>query len=169
MHDEVFAIQRLYPQIFLACHTQHARSRSTPLRISAADSSLLAHLDFERSITAGDLAAHMGIGAPAMSASLARLERLGYLERGRKASDRRRSELRLTARGADALQGTSVLDTELLTAVVASLTGDERRQAVLGLELLARASRDVQMQKRKWKPRRTSARTVRKSAGGKHA
>ncbi len=166
MDDDVFAIQRLYPQVFLACHTRHVRARSTQFRLSAADSSLLAHLDRERSITAGELAAHLGVGGPAVSASLVRLERLGYLERGRKTSDRRLSELRLTAQGADALQATSVLDKELVAAALARLTAAERSQAVLGLEVLARAARELQVRE-KPPSRSAAARAGSRKSGGR--
>jgi DNA-binding MarR family transcriptional regulator len=167
MDDDVFAIQRLYPQVFLACHTRHVRARSTAFRLSAADSSLLAHLDRELPITAGELAAHLGVGGPAVSAALVRLERLGYLERGRRTDDRRLSDLRLTAKGAEALQAASVLDTELLGSALARLTPAERRQAVLGLELLARGARELQARGAKAQPPRGASRAGARRSGGR--
>ena len=35
--DDVFEVQRLYPQIYLACHTDHVRAASTKWRISSQD------------------------------------------------------------------------------------------------------------------------------------
>ena len=46
MRDKaVLEIQRLYPQIYLACHVDHVRASSTEWRLSSRDSSILAHLD----------------------------------------------------------------------------------------------------------------------------
>lgn len=38
-------VQRFYPWIYLACHVDHIRARSTDHRLSTRDASLLAHLD----------------------------------------------------------------------------------------------------------------------------
>ena len=43
--DDVFEVQRLYPQIYIACHTDHVRAVSTKWRISSQDASILVHLD----------------------------------------------------------------------------------------------------------------------------
>src|ERR1700722_17718941 len=94
------ALQRHYPQIYLACHADHVRARSTPYRLSAKDSMLLSHLDEDEPISAGELARHCGVAASTMSATLQRLEAQGYIQRTPKARDRRNVELRLTARGA---------------------------------------------------------------------
>src|SRR6187549_1483998 len=119
MQDPVFEIQRLYPQVFLACHTQHLRRRSTTWRMSEQDSSLLSHLDARHGMRPGELAAHLGLGAPALSATVARLTRLGYIARSVSSTDRRAAELRLTPQGQAALQATSVLDTGRLAQVLA--------------------------------------------------
>jgi hypothetical protein len=39
--DEVLEVQRLYPQIYIACHTDHIRAVSTAWRISSQDASIL--------------------------------------------------------------------------------------------------------------------------------
>jgi hypothetical protein len=39
--DEVLEVQRLYPQIYIACHTDHVRAVSTTWRISSQDASIL--------------------------------------------------------------------------------------------------------------------------------
>jgi len=45
--DDIHDVQRLYPQIYVACHTDHVRAVSTEWRISSQDASILVHLDRE--------------------------------------------------------------------------------------------------------------------------
>ncbi len=143
MNELVFEIQRLYPQIFHACHTRHVRRRSTPFALTERDSALLAHVDRRYGIAASDLARHMGVGEPTMSAAVRRLERLGYVTRKPRSRDRRTIEIRLTEAGAQALSAGSVLDAERVRLVVERLTPDERRTAIAGLEFLSRAARAI--------------------------
>jgi DNA-binding MarR family transcriptional regulator len=140
----VRAVQRHYPQIYLACHTHHTRAKSSPYRLSARDSSLLVHLDEDEPTRPAALARHLGIGAPTLSAALQRLEGLGYVARTRPAGDGRAIELRLTARGAEALSATSVLEPDRVRALLRQLPAAERAQAVAGLALLGRAARGLQ-------------------------
>ena len=88
----------------------------------------------------------MGVGLPTLSEALARLERLGYVERGPRASDRRTRALRLTERGRAAVRASSVLDTDRLERVLARLDGSERRSVVRGLSLLANAARELALE-----------------------
>ncbi|MBI5432344.1 MAG: winged helix DNA-binding protein [Planctomycetes bacterium] len=148
MDDIVFAIQRLYPQVFLACHVRHVRRRSTPFALTEREASLLAHLDRVEPTTARELERPLGVGAPSMSAMLTRLERLGLVARAPRERDRRTRAVRLSERGADALRAGSVLDTERLTHVVAGLKPRERELVVRGLEHLARAARGVSAKER---------------------
>ena len=145
MEAIVLAIQQLYPRIYHACHARHVRARSTPFRLSARDGAILAHVDAAGGTTARELAAHLGIGAPAMSAALAHLERLGYVQRAARSGRSPRRPLALTAAGTRALQATSVLDTMRLTRLVARLTARERQRAVDGLRLLADAARRAEV------------------------
>lgn len=137
----VRAVQIAYPQIYLACHTRHTRARSTAFRLSARDSSLLVHLDERRPTRPAALARHMSIGAPTLSAAVQRLEQLGYVARQTPDADRRGVELRLTAKGAEALSETSVLETARVEALLRSLAPANRARAVDGLALLGRAAR----------------------------
>src|SRR5579862_7488882 len=143
--NHAVAIQRYYPQIYLACHVDHVRAASTAHRISARDSGLLAHLDEENGITAGQLARHLGVAASTLSAAIARLESLGYLTRQARPRDRRIIELRLTAQGAEAMAATSVLDRGRVAGLLARLTPADCRRAVAGLALLARAAGELQL------------------------
>src|SRR5262245_12551481 len=149
MEDELLAIQQLYPQVFHACHVRHPRSRATNrFRVSERDQALLAHLSPRYGVNATDLAGHFCIGLSTRSEAVKRLERAGYVERARSSSDKRALQLKLTARGAEALRGTSVLDDVRLARALEHLTPKERRAAVDGLALLARGCREMQQAER---------------------
>ncbi|HEX8679199.1 MAG TPA: MarR family transcriptional regulator [Chthoniobacterales bacterium] len=147
MKDVVFEIQRLYPQIYLACHVDHVRTSSTEWRLSAHDSSILAHLDRERGTSPKTLAAHLNVAPSTMSAAITRLVELGYISSDPPDGDKRQRELRLTERGAEAMAGTSVLDPERVATLVRQLEPEERVIAVDGLRLLARAARALEVQR----------------------
>lgn len=144
MPDELVSeIQRLYPQIYLACHVDHVRARSTEWRLSARESALLSHLDRRSGISPKALAAHLGVAASTLSAAITRLVDLGYISNHAAPADKRQRELRLTRLGAEAMAGTSVLDQTRVASLVAQLNRDERQIAAQGLGLLARAARQL--------------------------
>ena len=147
-NDDVFAVQRLYPQIYLACHKNHVRAVSTKWRISSQDASILVHLDREMGLSPRALAAHLGVAGSTLSAALARLAKLGYLSNTPDEKDRRKRELRLTARGAEAISSTSVLDAERVRSMLNELEPEEKKAAVRGLALLAKGARSVSERKR---------------------
>jgi DNA-binding MarR family transcriptional regulator len=141
--SDIELVQRYYPQIYLACHKRHIRASSTRYRLSARDSSILVHLDETVPVTPTELAAHLSVRASTLSAAIHRLEELGYLQRKQIPRDRRTVALTLTPQGAKAMAETSVLDSARVEAVLARLKPSELRQALEGLELLARASRQT--------------------------
>jgi DNA-binding MarR family transcriptional regulator len=141
--EAVFEIQRLFPQIYLACHVDHVRAASTPWDLSSHDSSILVHLDRENPISPRLLASHLGVAASTLSASITRLSRLGYLSSKPAASDKRQRELRLTARGSEAIASTSVLDAKRVAELLTHLNPTDRGAAVRGLQLLAQAARQM--------------------------
>jgi len=138
---EVEVVQRCYPQIYLACHVDHVRARSTQFRLSARDSSILAHLSPDDPLTPTELAAHLGVSGSTLSAAVAKMERLGYIKRRAILEDRRSFALTLTRQGARAMAATSVLDHVRVVEVLAELPPRKRRRALEGLQLLADASR----------------------------
>ncbi len=154
--NAVETLQRCYPQIYLACHAQHIRATSTVHRLSARDSSILAHLSPTQPLGAGELAAHMGIGVSTLSAAISRLASLGYLRRESSTSDRRAAALTLTPQGTRAMAATSVLDAQRVRVLLAKLSPEECRRALEGVELLARASRQLADE---LKTKKTSKRT----------
>ena len=138
--DPITAIQRYYPQIYLACHVDHVRASSTPRRLSANDSMLLAHLDEDAPVSAGALARHLGVAASTLSAAVKRLHALGYLRRQAQSRDARIVELWLTTVGAEAMAETSVLDRQHVAGLLAQMSASDRTRATEGLALLARAA-----------------------------
>jgi DNA-binding MarR family transcriptional regulator len=144
---DVADVQRWYPQIYLACHTRHQRRRSNTAQLTPHESSLLAHLAPDRPLRASALAGHLGVGRSTLSASIKRLISLGYITSARESHDGRALDLRLSARGARAMQAGSVLDTTRVRALLARLPEIDRRRALDGLRLLADAAADVPRQR----------------------
>src|SRR5688500_3848587 len=99
--DDVLQVQRLYPQIDIAGHTGHVLAASTTWRISSQDASILVHLERDNGLSPRALANHLGVAPSTLSAAIARLSELGYLTSKPDDNDRRKRELRLTARGAE--------------------------------------------------------------------
>jgi DNA-binding MarR family transcriptional regulator len=82
-----------------------------------------------------------------MSLTVDRLARGGYVVRSRDPKDGRRVNLLLTRAGVRIKSEKSVLDPERIRFVLDQLTPEERKTAIQGLALLARASAEA-MQKR---------------------
>jgi DNA-binding MarR family transcriptional regulator len=145
MRDKaVLEIQRLYPQIYLACHVDHVRASSTEWRLSSRDSSILAHLNSATGMSPKTLAAHLNVAPSTLSAAIAKLVELGYISSDQPESDKRQRELRLTVKGEEAMAGTSVLDGQRVAALLERLDTAERKSALEGLRLLARAARELE-------------------------
>jgi DNA-binding MarR family transcriptional regulator len=140
---DVRLVQSCYPKIYLACHTRHSRAASSASHISARDSAMLSHLDEKRGITPSQLARHLGIGRPTMSAAVKRLSGLGYVTATADGHDSRRVLLHLTARGAAAMRSSSVLEPARVERLLACMTARDRRAALTGLTLLAGAAQRV--------------------------
>lgn len=138
--DDVRAVQAAYPRIYFACHTRHVRRRSSAAGLSPADATVLQHLGPRPGPTLGELARHLGVGKPTLSAALKRLEGLGVVQRTVAAADRRVVRLSLTERGISLTRSVSVLDAGRVAAVLARLRPAQRRRAIEGLELLALAA-----------------------------
>lgn len=99
------------------------------------------HLDREFGLSPRILARHLGLAQSTLSASIARLAKLGYLFTPND-KDRRRRELRLSDSGAEA--STSVLNGKPVQKMLKRLKLEERNEALRGLQLLAWAARQIE-------------------------
>jgi MarR family transcriptional regulator, organic hydroperoxide resistance regulator len=146
-----------YPKIYFACHTRHVRDQETNQRLSAHQASILDHLDEVDSTSLLTLAGHMGVTASTMSLTIDRLARAGYVTRERDTSDARKVALRLTKDGARVKERKSVLDRDLVAAMLGRMKPKDRSAGLAGLELLAKAAADfVESRRFKELTRRTA-------------
>ena len=143
MHHETLIIQKLYPQIYFACHTQHVRASSSEVTISARDSSLLAHLDEHIPMRLTQLAEHLNISISTASEAINKLVELGYILRQKHFNDKRICELRLSPKGSQAMQAASALDTKRVTILLSYLTQEQKTMAIQGLTLLVNAANQM--------------------------
>jgi DNA-binding MarR family transcriptional regulator len=141
--EAMTAVMTLYPRIYFACHTRHVRDPLSQRLLSRHQASILDHLDELEPTTVMELAGHMGVTAGTMSISIDRLERKGYVARGKDPKDRRRVHVRLTTAGVRVREANSVLDASRVEALVGRLSDEERARAIEGLGLLARAGHDL--------------------------
>ena len=140
---DVRLVQTCYPKIYLACHTRHTTAASSDNHLSARDSAMLSHLDEKRGITPSELARHLSVGRPTMSAAVKRLTGLGYVTATSDGKDSRRVLLHLTARGGAAMRSSSVLEPARVERLLAAMTARDKRAALTGLALLAAAAERV--------------------------
>lgn len=153
----VESLLEYYPKIFLACHTRHVRDPATSELVSSGQASILDHLDEIDGIGLNDLARHMGVTPGTMSIAIDRLAGKGYVVRDRDKEDGRRVRLRLTPAGVRVRDAQTVLDPELVDAMLAPLSPEEREEGLRGLEILARAAGELLRTKsegRAWARRR---------------
>ncbi len=129
-----------YPRIYFACHTRHVVDSRRNRVLSQHQASVLDHLDEVEPTGLLTLAAHMGVTASTMSLMIDRLARGGYVIRERDSKDGRRVNLRLTRAGVRIKSEKSVLDPSLVKNLLSQLTAAERKEAIYGLALLARAA-----------------------------
>ncbi len=140
LRKDVRQILTFYPKIFLACHTRHVRDPRSDTLLSAHQAGILDHLDEIEGTGLNDLAKHMGVTPSTMSLAIDRLERGGYVTRDRDKGDGRRVKLLLTAAGERVRQENSVLDPELVQAMLDVLPAKQRKLALEGLSILADAA-----------------------------
>src|SRR4051812_14042764 len=110
LEDLVTEIQMLYPRIYMACHVDHIKARSSESKISARDSSILAHLSAKSFQRPSTLAKHLEITPSTLSEALHHLVSLGYVSFKTDPEDERRTEFQLTQNGIAAMKNSSVLE-----------------------------------------------------------
>lgn len=144
LDQAVERIQFCYPQVYYACHTRHARVRSSPVHLSVRDSEILVHLSPVKALTLTELANHMDLSRSTVSEALSRLETFGYVVKApRDGRDRRHIGIVLTKKGVDAVRAASVLEARRLHTALSNLTRSDLAAIIAGLETLARACRHV--------------------------
>ena len=138
--SDVAVVLDAYPRIYFACHRRHVYDAEQRRLVSVHQASILDHLDAVESTVLSDLAKHMGVTASTMSLAVDRLEQNGYVTRERDSADRRRVRIRLTDAGVRVRRANSVLDPALVGDMLEQLSSAERRDALRGLQMLARAA-----------------------------
>ena len=141
---DVAAVFRDYPRIYLACHRQHVRDTKSGANVSSRQVSILDHLDANQPTMLTDLADHLGVTSATMSLAVGRLVEEGYVTRVLDPVDRRKVQLRLTDAGVRVTAANSVLEPTLVQDMLDHLSAADRRAALHGLALLARAAGSAQ-------------------------
>jgi DNA-binding MarR family transcriptional regulator len=155
--NQINILMTCYPKIYFACHTRHVQDQETNQRLSAHQASILDHLDELEPTSMLTLAGHMGVTASTMSLTVDRLVRGGYVTREKDVLDARKVALRLTKDGARLKERKSVLDLQLVAAMLGRMKPRERAAGLAGLELLAKAAAEfVESRKFKELVRRTA-------------
>jgi DNA-binding MarR family transcriptional regulator len=129
-----------YPTIYLACHRDHIRADEAGNPLTEKQASVLDHLDATRPTTLSKLAEHMGVGRSAMSTTVARLLRSGYIARRPDKQDRRSARLTLTPAGKRIKEENTVLNPQLVRQMFRLMQPAEAERALAGMESLAQAA-----------------------------
>lgn len=138
-----------YPAIFLACHRQHVREDEAGKAVTEHQASVLDHLHATRATTLSRLAEHMGVGRSAMSITVARLVRGGYVKSSRDKSDARCVGLTLTPAGVRVKEQNSVLEPELVREIFRLMPSGELEVALQGIECVAKYARILLRQRKR--------------------
>jgi len=138
-----------YPAIFLAAHREHVATDEKGKSVSEHQASVLDHLDVQRGTTLTKLAEHMGVGRSAMSITVARLVRRGYIARRRDSDDARRIQLTLTRAGARVKEQNTILEPELVKAMFRLMPGQELEKALQGIECFAKYAKILLRQRKR--------------------
>jgi len=100
--------------------------------------SVLDHLSAALPMTLSKLAEHMGVGRSAMSITVARLVRGGYISRKPNKNDGRSVSLTLTPSGARIKELNTLLDPELVRELFRLMPAREIETSLQGIECLAK-------------------------------
>ena len=146
--QDVLSVQRLYPKLYVACHSAHGRATGVPGSLSARECAVLSHLCIDPTLSASRLAKHLGVGRSTLSEVVGHLVEQSFLLSHQDRRDERKRRLTVTSAGIASLSEASVLDHGRVVAVLSRLTPRERLTAVKGLSLLA----DVAMPGRSHRP-----------------
>lgn len=140
LEKNVAQIQACFPEVYFTCHSRHVGADDN-YGLSPRDGTLLAHIAGQDGIETNQLARHLGRAKSTLSAALKKLDAHGLIVVERPDADARRRQLRITPAGRECISRTSVLETDRLAAVLASMPEKDQQAAVHGLQLLAAACR----------------------------
>ena len=135
LNDPVAIANHLRPVLLRLA--RELRRESHSLGVTGGQVSLLAAIKNEPGITASGLAERERVSAPGMSGHLVRLESAGLVER-RRAADRRRIELYLTAEGERVLKSVRKRRTAWLAERLGRLEPRERERIEGSIDALER-------------------------------
>jgi DNA-binding MarR family transcriptional regulator len=109
--------------------------------LSMSQVSVIAKLDVPGGLTGAELARAEGVKPQSMSATVASLEELGFIQRRPDPVDGRRIVLSLTEAGREVRRKRLAAKQVWLRSVIEQLSPTERQELQRGLELLGRISR----------------------------
>jgi DNA-binding MarR family transcriptional regulator len=138
-----------YPSIFLACHRQHLREDEGGNAVTERQASVLDHLHATRPTTLSKLAEHMGIGTSAMSITVARLVRGGYIAKGHDKNDARCVKLTLTPAGVRVKEQNTILEPDLVRRMFRMMPTSELETALRGIECMGKYARVLLRQRKR--------------------
>ena len=148
-----------YPRIHFACHAREVRDEVGGVALTQHQVRILSHLDAEDPAMVTELAEYMGVTPSTMSLNLTRLEKGGFVSRARDPADRRVMNVRLTESGERMRDSATVLDPDLVDAMLSGLRPEDRRRAVDGLAILAGAADSLVARKREYVETLTGSRS----------
>ena len=134
LEEALVRVQCAYPKIYLACHERHQNAKTTAVRLSQRDSTILSHLSEDVALGQGEVARHLGVAKSTFSEAVDGLVERGLVDR---LKEGRSKPLQRTAAGRRAMSGSSVLEAVRLRRLLRRLSEESLAQAVTGLELLA--------------------------------
>lgn len=140
LDDAVHAVLSAYPAIHAACRRRFHRDPASGRSLSDHQAGILEHLDPERPVTVGDLAATLRVTPATISLQLNQLVRLRLVTRQRDDQDARRVLLRLSDAGARVRQVRSMLDPERVRAALTRLPEPEQNAVTAGMRLMERVA-----------------------------
>lgn len=140
MNDRILEIQKLYPRIYMACHVEHVKKRSSKGQISSRDAGILAHLEQGHFQSPKTLAKHLNIAASTLSEALHNMVALGFVSFKIDENDARQTKFSLTNDGAKAISQNSVLDSNKVANMLARLSEEDQQKVIDGLKLFANAT-----------------------------
>lgn len=136
----VAAVLDSHARLASACGRPPAARAGADRILSRRQAAILAHLDADAELPAGDLARRLRVSAATASLAIDRLVALRCVRRSRDRTDRRRVLLRLTATGVRLKASFSELDPLRVRALLDRLDPAERQAAVAACRTMARAA-----------------------------